>query len=64
MYENIIFPLDIEKGDFSLNLEKYRIYVEDDIYCTIELIETPNEDDDIGFSGSLFRHTMIVRSTR
>ncbi|WP_036154330.1 carboxypeptidase-like regulatory domain-containing protein [Maribacter forsetii] len=61
--ENIIFPIDVEKGDFSLNLEKYRIYVEDDIYCTIELIETPNEDDDIGFSGSLFGHAMIVRTT-
>lgn len=61
--ENIIFPIDVEKGDFSLNLEPYRILVEDDIYITIELIETPNEDDDINFSASLFGHAMIIRPT-
>jgi|TARA_R110000744_G_scaffold2099_1_gene8386 hypothetical protein len=42
-------PIDVEKCYFSVNLEKYRIHFEDDIYVTMKLIETPNEDDDINF---------------
>lgn len=54
-------PIDVEKCYFTVNLEKYRILVEDDIYVTMKLIETPNEDDDINFSASLFGQVLIIR---
>lgn len=52
--KNIIFKIDVKEGEFTLNLEKYNIIIEEDFYCTIELIEKPKKDSKIYFSSSFF----------
>ncbi|MBJ2173803.1 carboxypeptidase-like regulatory domain-containing protein [Aureibaculum sp. A20] len=60
--QNIIFPIDVKEGEFTLNLEAYNIIVKDDIYCTLELIEVPNPEDELFFSAAFLGNKMIIRS--
>lgn len=59
--ENIIFPINVKEGEFTLNLEKYNIKVKEDIYCTLELIENPKPEDELFFSAAFLGNKMIIR---
>jgi hypothetical protein len=61
--ENIIFSINIKEGEFTLDLEKYNIMVEEDFYCTIELVENQKSDDEIFFSAGFLGNTMAYRLT-
>ncbi|WP_158977222.1 carboxypeptidase-like regulatory domain-containing protein [Cellulophaga sp. L1A9] len=61
--ENIIFPINVKEGEFTLNLEKYNIVVEEDFYCTIELVENQKSEDEIFFSAGFLGNTMAFRLT-
>ncbi|MFK7814378.1 MAG: carboxypeptidase-like regulatory domain-containing protein [Maribacter sp.] len=61
--ENIIFSFNIKEGEFTLNLEKYNIVVEEDFYATIELLENQKEEEVIYFSAGLLGTTMAYRYT-
>ncbi|WP_117879859.1 carboxypeptidase-like regulatory domain-containing protein [Aureibaculum luteum] len=59
--QNIIFPINVKEGEFTLNLEAYNIIVKDDIYCTLELIEEPKPEDELFFSAAFLGNKMIIR---
>lgn len=61
--ENIIFPINVKEGEFTLDLDKYNIVVDDDFYCTIELIEDQEQDEEIFFSAGFLGNTMAFRET-
>ena len=61
--ENIIFPINIKEGEFTLDLEKYNISVEEDFYCTIELIENQKPEDEMFFSAGFLGKKMAFRLT-
>lgn len=61
--ENILFSINLKKGDFTLDLEQYNIIVEEDFYCTIELIESQKLEDEIFFSAGFLGKKMIYRTT-
>lgn len=61
--ENIIFPINVKEGEFTLNLEKYNIVVEEDFYCTIELIENQKSEDEMFFSAGFLGKKMAFRLT-
>jgi hypothetical protein len=61
--ENIIFLINVKEGEFTLDLDKYNIIVEEDFYCTIELIENQKADDEIFFSAGFMGKTMAYRVT-
>jgi len=63
VYQNIIFSIDVKKGKFTLDLEQYNIMVEEDFYCTIELVENQNSDEEIFFSAKLLGKTTAYRRT-
>ena len=39
------FAIKVKEGEFTLNLEQYNITVEEDFYCTIELIENQKTEN-------------------
>jgi len=61
--ENIIFSINVKEGDFTLNLEKYDIVVEEDFYATIELLENQKEEEEVFFSARLLGNTTAYRYT-
>ena len=61
--ENIIFSINVKEGDFTLDLEKYDIVVEEDFYATIELLENQKQEEEIFFSAGLLGNTMAYRYT-
>lgn len=61
--ENIVFSVDVLEGEFTLDLEKYNIVVEEDFYYTMELLEDQKEDEEIRFSAGLLGKTMVYKYT-
>ncbi len=61
--ENIIFSINVKEGQFTLNLEEYDIVVEEDFYCTIELLENQKQEEEVFFSAGLLGNTMAYRYT-
>ncbi len=61
--ENIIFSIGVKQGKFTLNLEQYNIIVEEDFYCTIELVENQKPDEEIFFSAKFLGKTTAYRRT-
>lgn len=61
--DNIIFSIGVKEGKFTLDLEQYNIMVEEDFYCTIELIENQKPDEEIFFSAKLLGRTTAYRWT-
>ena len=61
--ENIIFSVKVKEGQFTLDLEKYDIVVEEDFYCTIELLENQKQEEEVFFSAGLLGNTMAYRYT-
>jgi len=61
--ENIIFSINVKEGDFTLDLEKYNIVVEEDFYSTIELLENQEKEEAVFFSAGLFGKTTAYRYT-
>jgi len=63
VYENIIFEINKKEGVFTLDLDEYEVVVEEDFYCTIELIEDLNKDEVVFFSANLLGKTLAYRET-
>lgn len=61
--EDIIFPINVKEGEFTLDLEEYNIVVEEDFYCTIELIENQKQNYEVFFSAGFLGNTMAYRLT-
>ncbi len=61
--ENIIFSINVKEGQFTLDLEKYDIVVEEDFYSTIELLENQKPEEEVFFSAGLLGNTMAYRYT-
>lgn len=61
--KNVIFSINIKEGEFTLDLEKYNIAVEEDFYCTIELVENQKSNDEIFFSAGFLGNIMAFRLT-
>ncbi len=59
--DNIIFSINVKEGDFTLDLEKYNIVVEEDFYSTIELLENQKEEEVVFFSAKLFGNATMYR---
>lgn len=63
--ENIVFELGIESGEFSLDLSKYNIVIDDDFAVAVELIENPgNKDHEVYFSVGLFGNVLIQSTSQ
>ena len=63
VYENIIFSIGPQEGKFTLDLEQYNIIVEEDFYCTIELVENQQSGEEIFFSAKFLGKTTAYRWT-
>ncbi|NQZ79211.1 MAG: hypothetical protein HRT61_24290 [Ekhidna sp.] len=61
--KNIIFPIDVRRGKFRLNLKEYNLSIDRDFYCTIELIEKQDSQDAIVFPIGFTKGQMILRTT-
>jgi hypothetical protein len=61
--ENIIFSVNVLEGEFTLDLEKYNIVVEEDFYYTMELLEEQKQDEEIRFSAGLLGNSMVYKYT-
>ena len=61
--ENIIFSIKVKEGEFTLDLEQYNIVVEEDFYCTIELVENQKTDEEIFFSAKYLGRKTAYRLT-
>jgi len=61
--ENIIFSINVTEGEFTLDLEKYNIVLEEDFYSTIELLEDQKQEEEVFFSAGLLGNTMAYRYT-
>lgn len=61
--ENIIFEIDTEEGEFTLDLSKYNIVVKEDFYFTVELIENQKQGEEIFFSANLLGNPIVTRQT-
>jgi len=59
--ENIIFSINLKEGDFTLDLEKYNIVVEEDFYAIIELLENQKEEEEVYFSAGLLGNSTAYR---
>jgi len=59
--ENIIFSINVKEGDFTLDLEKYNIVVEEDFYAIIELLENQKEEEEVYFSAGLLGNSTAYR---
>lgn len=62
--QNIIFQIDSQEGDFTLDLTQYNIKVEEDFFLTMELIENAsNKESELFFSAGLFGKGTVTRLT-
>ncbi|MEL6536524.1 MAG: carboxypeptidase-like regulatory domain-containing protein [Bacteroidota bacterium] len=61
--QNILFTLDQEEGVFEVDLTPYSIFMDEDFFCTIELIENQNQDEVIMFAGTWLGTKMPFRET-
>ncbi len=62
--QNIIFSIDSKEGGFTLDLSKYNLVVEEDIYLTMELIENEgNKESEVFFSAGLLGNATVARLT-
>jgi len=61
--ENIIFTIGVKQGKFILDLEEYNIIVEENFYCTIELVESQKRGEEIFFSAKFLGRTTGYRWT-
>jgi len=61
--ENIIFQIGVKNGDFTLDLSKYNIVLNDDFYFTVELIDNQKEGEEIFFSAGLLGNPILTRQT-
>jgi hypothetical protein len=61
--ENIVFLVDVLEGEFTLDLEKYNIVVEEDFYSTMELLEEQKPEEEVCFSAGLLGNTMVYKYT-
>ena len=62
--QNIIFSIDSKEGEFTLDLSKYNLVVEEDFYLTMELIENEgNKESEVFFSAGLLGNATVTRLT-
>lgn len=62
--ESVIFDIDVKEGDFTLDLSKYNIVVEDNFFLTIELIENNGPpESEVFFSAGLLGNATVTRLT-
>ncbi|HAA11066.1 MAG TPA: hypothetical protein DCE41_04940 [Cytophagales bacterium] len=61
--QNIIISLNQEEGRFQIDLTPYNISMDEDFFCTIELIENLNEEEAIMFAGTFGGKKMPFRET-
>lgn len=61
--QNIIFSIDNPGGMFSLDLSSYNIMIQEDFFCTLELVENQDPGDVIFFSAGLLGNKLIYRET-
>ena len=62
--QNIIFSIDSKEGEFTLDLSKYNLVVEEDFYLTMELIENEgNKESEVFFSAGLLGNATVARLT-
>ena len=62
--QNIIFSIDSKEGEFTVNLSKYNLIIEEDFYLTMELIENEgNKESEVFFSAGLLGNATVTRLT-
>lgn len=61
--EDILFAVNQDVGQFSLDLSSYNIVMKEDFVCTVELIENLNDEDFIYFSAGLLGNKLVYRET-